>query len=320
MKANSKLIYQLITYRDYADKISKTIRFYARRILKEYRGRIHALVKPTFSGSIFIVGCSRSGTTLVYKTLSLANELASLQRETHAFWNALHPPAENNWSDHRLDASQATDDEQRRVSRYFFQFLGDHRFVDKANQNGFRIGYLDALFPDARFVFVKRDGPDNINSLIQGWGRPDEYGDWSVDLPESISIDQGRFSRWCFFLYPGWREDINASIEDVCARQWIAINEAILDAKAQIPARRWVEASYEDLLRDPATAFRQIFEALDLSFDHHLKSHCDTVISRPYNAFSQPRLNKWREEANAERIENVLPRIASMRERLGYPC
>ena len=57
---------------------------------------------------------------------------------------------------------------------------------------------------------------------------------------------------------------MNAPIEDVAAFQYTAINQAILDAKASVPAGQWVEVFYEDFLRDPVATFRQVFEGCGL--------------------------------------------------------
>ena len=116
-----------------------------------------------------MVGCSRAGTTLVYKTLSESREIGSLQRETHDYWTDLHPLADKHWDTHALDASDASPADRDTVSRYFYSWTGQHRWVDKNNQNGLCVPYLQALFPDAVFVFVKRSPGDNLNSLIEGW-------------------------------------------------------------------------------------------------------------------------------------------------------
>jgi hypothetical protein len=188
------------------------------------------------------------------------------------------------------------------------------RFVDKANQNCFRIPYLFELFPDAIFIYVKRDGRDNINSLIHGWGKPNEFATWSQDIPADIQIENGTYRQWAFFLFPGWRSFVSSSIEEVCAQQWITANQSVLVSKREIPQRQWIEVFYEDMLTSSTEAFRRIFEKLNLRFTDEIKQHCDSLIEHPYNAFSPPRLNKWKVE-NRDRIEHVLPLInPTMRE------
>lgn len=265
-----------------------------------------------------MVGCSRAGTTLVYKTLSESHEIGSLQRETHDYWTALHPLADKHWDTHALDASDASDHDRDTVSRYFYSWTGRHRWVDKNNQNGLCVPYLQALFPNAVFVFVKRSPGDNLNSLIEGWRKPDEFATWSNDLPAKVAVENGQLNQWCFFLADGWREFVGAPVEDVAAFQYTAINRAILDARANVPSGQWVEVFYEDFLRDPVATFRQVFEACGLNFDSRLQAHCADVLDIPYNAFSEIRLDKWKDGRNRDKIERVLPRVADVAARMGY--
>jgi hypothetical protein len=111
-------------------------------------------------------------------------------------WDILHSPSEKNWESHDLFIEDVQPSDLDYVTCFYYSRLGLKRLVDKANQNCFRIPYILELFPDAVFVWVKRSGPDNINSLIHGWKRPDEYGSWSEPLPEKLSIEGGRYSRW----------------------------------------------------------------------------------------------------------------------------
>ena len=265
-----------------------------------------------------MVGCSRAGTTLVYKTLSESQEIGSLQRETHDYWTGLHPLADKDWNTHALDESDASDRDRDSVSRYFYRWTGQHRWVDKNNQNGLCVPYLQALFPDAVFVFVKRSPGDNLNSLIEGWRKPDEFATWSNGLPATVAVENGQLHQWCFFLAEGWRNYLHAPVEDVAAFQYTAINQAILDAKAKVPAGQWVEVFYEDFLRDPVATFSQVFEGCGLRFDSRLQAHCAEVLDIPYNAFSEIRLDKWKDGRNRGKIERVLPQVADVAARMGY--
>ena len=276
------------------------------------------VTRPLARRPIIIVGCSRAGTTLVYKTLSESHEIGSLQRETHDYWMGLHPLQNKLWDTHALDASDANPLERETVSRYFYTGSGRHRWVDKNNQNGLCVPYLHALFPDAVFVYVKRSPGDNLNSLIEGWNKPDEFATWSEAMPDPVRVENGRFHQWCFFLSDGWRNYLNASVETVAAFQYAAINQAILDAKPAVPAEQWVEVFYEDFLRAPVATFRQIFKACDLNFDARLEQHCAEVLDIPYNAFSEIRLDKWKDGRNREKVARVLPHVATIAARMGY--
>lgn len=299
-------------------KARKTLRYHGERAVRAARGIWWDRRHPALERPIFVVGCSRAGTTLVYKTLSESRELGTLQRETHDFWATLHPLAERDWRTHALAASDAGPHDRDIVSRYFFVNTGQRRVVDKNNQNGLCVPYLLALFPDAHFVYVKRGPGDNIHSLIEGWGKAGEFATWSRDLPASVAVEGGRYSRWCFFLADGWREYAQASIEDVCAFQYSAMNRAIIDAGKAVPPTQWTEIVYEDLLKDPVGGFRHAFEACNVRFTPAIQRHCEGVLATPYNAFSGIRVDKWREAPNRERIKRVLPGLAGLVSEMGY--
>lgn len=304
--------------REFLQKVNKTLAWHARRLQRGIRSVRWALAPRPADRPIIVVGCSRAGTTLVYKTLSESRELGSLQRETHDYWTTLHPLADKHWNTHALGVEDASAADRDAVSRYFHAWTGHHRWVDKNNQNGLAVPYLHALFPDAVFVFVKRSPGDNLNSLIEGWRKPDEFATWSNALPASVAVENGTLTQWCFFLAEGWRDYVNAPVEDVAAFQYAAINGAILDARARIPAGQWIEVFYEDFLRDPVATFRRIFEGCGLHFDERLQAHCADVLDIPYNAFSEIRLDKWKDGRNRDKIERVLPKVAKVATRMGY--
>ena len=299
-------------------KVDKTLRYHAHRAVRGIRGAWWDMRRPRACRPVFIVGCSRAGTTLVYRTYSEAEELISLYRETHDFWATLHALSERNWNSHIVTAAAACQNDRDAVARYFYTHTGSLCFVDKNNQNGLCVSYLYALFPDAHFVYIKRSPGDNINSLIEGWGKPEVFATWSTDLPETVAIDGGRYTRWCFFLSDGWRNYLQSPIEEVCAFQYRAMNEAILETKKTIPPSQWTEIRYEDLLQDPIEEFRRAFKSTGLAFTRKLEKHCSSVLSNPYNAFSEIRVDKWRYGRNRERIERVLPRIADVAQHMGY--
>jgi hypothetical protein len=217
-----------------------------------------------------------------------------------------------------IPVSEATESRRQDVTCYFYSRTGNTRFVDKNNQNGLSVPYLYALFPDAVFIYVKRSPGDNINSLIEGWDRAEEFATWSGMLPARVAVDDGRYKRWCFFLPDGWQDYLDASIEDVCSFQYRAINRAILSAKKDIPDSQWHEVAYEDLVQDPVGQFESLFRSCGLVFDDRLTTHCKDVLSRPYNAFSSIGVDKWKHGRNRERIMRVLPDVSDIASMMGY--
>ena len=72
--------------RDFWQKVDKTLRYHGKQAAIGLRGGWWDIRHLKVERPIFVVGCSRAGTTLVYKTLSESREIGTLQRETHDFW------------------------------------------------------------------------------------------------------------------------------------------------------------------------------------------------------------------------------------------
>jgi hypothetical protein len=303
---------------EFWQKVDKTLRYHSRQTAIALRGVWWDIHPVKADRPVFIVGCSRAGTTLVYKTLSESRELGTLQRETHDFWSEMHPLQEKHWKTHALNESDASEQDRNTVTRYYYAWTGKMRFVDKNNQNGLCVAYLHALFPDAFFIYVKRSPGDNVNSLIEGWGKPEEFASWSGNLPADIAIDGGRYKQWCFFLADSWQDFITASIEEVCAFQYNAINRAILEARDLVSKKQWTEVFYEDLVRDPVGSFENVFRSCGLTFDAQLRNHTQDVLKKPYNAFSEIRLDKWKSGRNHEKIDRILPEVEGTAIAMGY--
>lgn len=300
-------------------KIDKNVRHHSQRSLQALRGLWWDRVRTPAERPVFIVSGSRSGTQMLYKTVSLSPAIASLDREIYAVWDTLHHPRHKGWDTHALSAADASDRDREIVTRYFYAQTGHTHFVDKNNQHGLAVPYLHALFPDARFVYIKRNPGDTLNSMIEGWALPDRFGAWARELPDEVAVDGGRYTRWCFYLAEGWREYRHAPVEEVCAFQYKAIHEAILAARDGIPAAQWTEIFYEDIVRAPSATLEQVFTRLELPFDAAIRAHAATVLERPYDALFEIGLEKWRTHEHRHRIERVLPVVERTARAMGYP-
>ncbi len=88
------------------------------------RGRYWDLVRPDAPDPIFIVGCSRSGTTVTYETIATAPGLLSFGWEIPEFWENLWGPQSCNWESHAAGAEHARPEHRDAAQRYFFAETG----------------------------------------------------------------------------------------------------------------------------------------------------------------------------------------------------
>ena len=272
---------------------------------------------PAPKRPILLVGCPRSGTSILLRALLRSPELRSIQSEGHILWDAYHHPRDRNWHSDALGREDVLAREREYIYCAIRLFVRGRRFVDKTPENCLRLSYLDELFPDATFVFLRRRAADNVNSLIEGWRARPRFVTYRLPQPlEGLGPLSG--PTWSFVLIPGWRELRLAPLEEICARQYVVCNEAALAAREELAPERWLDLAYEDLAASPVEELRGLFERLGLEFTGEVERFAAALPTTPGpTALTPPKREKWREQNPAE-IERILPIVAPLEHRLGY--
>jgi hypothetical protein len=266
---------------------------------------------------ILLIGCPRSGTSALLQVLLRSPELGSVHNEGHILWQPYHHPRDKGWDSDALRAEDVSEREREYIYLAIRLVVRDRRFVDKTPESCLRIPYLEALFPDATFVFLRRRAAENVNSLMEGWRARPRFVTYRLPEPlEGLGPLSG--DRWSFALIPGWRELRHSPLEEICARQYVACNEAVLDAREAIPASRWLDVAYEALVDSPVETSERLFEGLGLGFGPEVREFAAALDRNPGpTALSPPRAGKWQEQNRAE-IERILPVVAPTERRLGW--
>ena len=295
------------------------LRFRKERVILRSQQVLHApalLTGARVDRPIFVIGAPRSGTMLLYTVLRTSSKLAHWRpTEAHEVWEADYHPALRGWESNALTAGDLTDEAAARIRRSFLLVTGTgKRLIDKTPRNVLRVPFMDAVFPDARYIYLKRDGRDNVNSLINAWRSP-RYRTYELPEPHSIPGVDPRW--WKFVLFPGWRDFLQGPLEVVCAEQWVASNEHVMRARSGIDASRWTEIHYEDLVERPVEEVQRLLEFCDLPFEIEVRDRAAAVSTTPINTVTPPEKGKWRRE-NPDEIASITPRIAPTMEALGY--
>ena len=129
------------------------------------------------------------------------------------------------------DLSPEMEDRFKQVVKNHLKFTGKPRFISKQTANSQRIRTIHAMFPDAYFVHLIRDGRAVANSLnnVSWWQNTDV---WWLD---------GRPNKW---------QEMGEEPIKLCALQWQHDVAEILESK-HLFADRYLEIRYEDLVVDP---------------------------------------------------------------------
>lgn len=176
-KRPTKLISRLISYALFEGRpLTTSGRWINPLVFGIYKLAKLSPVLRKVSEPIFILGTGRSGTTVLGIVLSMHRDVAFLN-EPKALWHAVHSGEDligsytQNTARYRLDAIDATDIRRTWINRIFSVYLTatfSKRVVDKYPELIFRVPFVRALFSDAKFIFLIRNGWDTCRS-IQGW-------------------------------------------------------------------------------------------------------------------------------------------------------
>ena len=131
---------------------------------------------------------------------------------------------------------------------------------------------------------------------MEGWRARPRFVKYTLPEPlRGIAPLDG--ARWSFVLVPGWRDLRDAPLEEICARQYVACNEAVLDARSQLDESRWIDVAYEDLVASPVAELRRVYGELGLRFTAEAALHASELAENlAPTTLTAPRPEKWRDQ------------------------
>jgi len=243
---------------------------------------------------VFVVGIGRSGTTILGEVFS-RHEHLGLLNEPKALWHSVYPNEDlvGNYTRenarYTLGDEDASEDVIRSAHRLYAHFLvltGSRRVVDKYPEMIFRLRFIKAIFPDAKLVWIIRNGWDVVHSIVR-WSSENrqhvsgEVHDWwGADrrkwgyLVEQI-VPQEPLLAPSIDLISGLDRE-----EDLAAVEWITVNQAGLQSQAQ--AGELYPLHYEALISEPERELMKLMDYLELERDEGMISFArDRLKPRP---------------------------------------
>lgn len=297
--------------------------------------------------TVFILGSPRSGTTLLGDILDMHPAIA---RWYEPFFITDH------FFRYAPDDTRTAADATLEVSRYIRQAFDNYRrkrgsriVLDKSPPNSLKVPFLHAVFPDARFVHIVRDGRDVTLSINKEWrkrsstlsgrtpfkaiepikrrmwdGQPlmahrlaalrHETGKlWQLpsrkDLLQTIRWD-GRIGWGPRF--EDWRDVIDTmSVLEFNALQWRACTESVIAAGAVLPDMPLLEVRYETLLSHPTETLARLFDYMEIEFP--------AGFSDSLPELNTANTDKWRRAFSDDEQACVGKLLNPLLKQLGYP-
>lgn len=257
------------------------------------------------SAPIFILGTGRSGTTILGVVMSMHRDISFLN-EPKAIWAYLRPDEDLIGSYHRgkaryrLAAEDATRDVTSKIERiygFYLRITGGRRVLDKYPELIFRIPFLLKMFPDAKFIFLSRNGWDTCASITQWSSRlgvtahGETHDWWGVNGRKwDLLVDQ------IISEHP----DLSLHLDEIrtfsdqrarAATEWIVTMREGLRLLQQHPASV-IHISYEKLCADPTRVLSEICQFAGLEPDEVFLQFARQKLSppRPHLPFALPEI------------------------------
>jgi hypothetical protein len=213
-------------------------------------------MNTTSNRPIFIVGCQRSGTTLLrlmldsHPNISCGPETRFLQdfaKLTSESWDrlSLYGFPKSYWLDKSAEFFDSFQTE-------YAKSRGKTRWADKTPRYALSLGYINELFPTSQIVHVIRDGRDVVASHHDRWGY------WSA---------------------------VKA------AEKWPRYIRTARLVGERLPDDRYTEVRYEDIVLDTEATLRRLLQYLGEPWDDAVLHHdqADHDVAGRYEQFSGER-------------------------------
>ena len=222
--------------------------------------------------------------------------------------------------------------------------------VDKSPRTCLKIPFVREVFPEARFIFIFRDGRDTILSISRQWEKKREIFDgnnqgrqwrnrsyvfqrwlsrrptWSIRL-QSILFELGPPRNWIQrkFLnkirwegrfgwgprFKGWQDIANRTTPlEFSAFQWVHCAQAIVENINLIPKERLYALKYEDFTKNPQTSIKNLLSFLDIEPLEDFLAQLPQIWS--------DNSNKWRQGFSIDELKMIGPIIGKTLIEFGY--
>lgn len=279
---------------------------------------------------VIIIGAPRSGTNMLRDVLTSFDGISTWPcDEINYIWrhgNVRYPSDE-------IPAIRATPAIQNYIQQRFSDIRQKYSagiVVEKTCANSLRVPFVDAVVPNAKYIFIYRDGIDATGSAKERWTAELDISYIlekvryvpKMDLPyyalryfwariyRLISREK-RLAFWGPALdnMPSILE--NNTLNEVCALQWQRCVDKAEVAISEMPADKVVRVRYEDFVRRPAAELSRILEFIGKEVDPE-------KVARAVEGVSPRSLGKGRKALGEQEVANLEVLVGETLKRYDY--
>ena len=242
---------------------------------------------------VFLIGAARSGTKFLRDVLGSSECVSIVPFDINYVWrygqeeradDCIPPQESTSKAKHYIGRTIRT------MARPRLSGRDSSIVIEKTVSNVFRIPYIHRLFPDARFIYLVRDGRDVAESAARMWREPADLG-YLARKAYSFPVRHYGYAAWFLMnrlrglgnrgrrkgiwgpRYPGIVEDLGtSSVIEIAAKQWFESVRAAAEGLEAVPPDKKCMIRYENLVSDPA-ALRTVLEFIQVPDVSTVVSH-----------------------------------------------
>lgn len=238
---------------------------------------------------VFIIGCGRSGTTLLGELLSKHPDVLFLN-EPRELWFSAYPETDI-WSKNAevhngrlyLNESDEISYKSAKLRSLFYNELVRKKkklLIEKTPINCFRLALIDRIFKNAKYIHIFRNGIDVAKSIElrcrvgkwyginnYKWKQIENYAALNKSTKENIEKCDGFFEKGLL--------------------EWRLCTESAVNFLYQTPKNRFIEISYKKLKQQPDYSARRVLSFLNLKPNPSIiKFAKNTIINKEDNSLT----------------------------------
>jgi hypothetical protein len=251
---------------------------------------------------VIILGAARSGTKLLRGLIAATGCYAEVPYDVNYIWRYRNEQCPHD----ALLAAHATDRVRKFIRLRLRRLATGHNnlddkpaqsFVEKTVSNVLRVPFVKAVFPEAQYIEIIRDGRDVVESAERSWRESPRAGylleklrtfPWLDCLPYGWKYLVGVVRRRLRIddhlrtwgpRYPGIDADLaRLSLLEVCAHQWAASVEHWAHWRHLLGPGQLLEVRYEELVRSPESCLHRVCDFLEVADRHSMVSAAQRTI------------------------------------------